>query len=251
MKICKNICLFSLYALYAAVFFAICFLLNAPLFVFKGLVLLLCVLALLVWIWGDKIILAVVKAQKLFRTQIDVHESYRGRIENMACLMGLGQIDIYRSKALPPDIYVLRGAGGVSCFIVGGDVFAHLSEQERDALIYFSILKIKKLNLNLIQGCNFFFFLASLPTMFLKKFKFLKFVGLVMDFFLLPLEALKRFVFKENNNYLKGFMEELEMGDMENTIETAFFKLRHLPTKYSNEASSILLADLSAVEKDL
>ena len=251
MKIFKNFCLLFLFLLYGIVFFALCFSLNLPLIVLEILLVLLCFLLLAIYFLGDRIILAIVKAQELPRVQIEVHEPYRRRVENVACLMDLGAIDIYRAETLPSDIFVLKGMGNTSCIIIGGDAFAHLSEKEINALVYFSILKIKKLNLRFVQMCNFFFFMVSFPTIMMKKFKPLKFVGLIIDFFLLPLWAFKKFAFKENNNYLEELMKKLEMDDLANTIQAAFFKLRCLSFDHSGDVSEILLSDLASVERKI
>ena len=209
----------------------------------------LCAFLLLFYFYGDKIILVIIKAQKLPRTQVEDYELYKGKVENMACLMGLVRVEIYRAKALPPDIYVLKGAGNSSCIVMGGNAFEHLSEKEISALISFSILKIKKLNLRFIQGCNILFLLVHLPTIFMKKIKLLKFVGLIMNFFLLPLQAFKRFTFKGNSRYLKSFIKVLGTGDMESVIQTTLVKLEHISSRYPGDAPKVLLADLAMVER--
>ena len=209
----------------------------------------LCAFLLIIYFWGDRIILAIVKAQKLPRTQIDDHESYKSEIENIACLMGLTQIKIYRAKTLPSNIYLLKGIHNSSCIIIGGDPFEHLSEQEIQVLIYFSILKIKRLNLRFIQGCNFFFFIVNLPAMLLKNFKPLNIINLMIVFFLLPLQAFKQFTFKENNQHSKVFIKRLEMDTTENFVQAVLFKLKHLSSEYSRDIHQLLLADLTIVEK--
>ena len=253
MKICKYICLFSLYFLYVIVFFALCFLLNVPLVVLKVFFLLLCIFLLFVYFWGDWIILVMIKARKLSQTQIEGHELYKNEVENVACLMGLVGVEVYRAKNLPLDIYVLKGSGNGSRVILGGgrNDFGHLSQKEINALIYFSILKIKKLNLRFIQVCNFFFFIINLPTIFVKKFTLLKFIGLIMDFFLLPLKTFKEVAFKEDIQHLEKFVKKLEIDDRGSLIQATLFKLKYLSFKYSGGAERLLLTDLAMVKREL
>ena len=251
MKTCKYICLLLLYFLYVGIFFALCFLLNLPVAVIKTLFVLWCLFLLLIYFWGDRIILAMIKAHKLSRMPVEDHESYRSEVENIACLMGLIRVEIYRAKGLPLDIYVLKGIGNSSCIILGGDTFGDLSQKEINALIYFSILKIKKLNLRFIQGCNFLFFIINLPIIFIKKFKLFKFIGLIMNFFLLPLRAFKGFVFKEDERLLEEVINKLQMRDKSNAIKTTRFKLRYSASRYSGDISRLLLADLAMVERKL
>ena len=251
MKICKYISLLFLYFLYTIVFFALCFLLNVPLIILKALFLLLCIFLLLVYFWGDWIILVVIKARKLSQTQIEGHELYKNEVENVACLMGLVGVEVYRAKNLPLNIYVLKGSGNSSCLILGGtgEDFEQLSQKEINALIYFSILKIKKLNLRFIQVCNFFFFIINLPIMFVKNFKILKFMGLSMDFFLLPLKTFKQFAFREDMQHLEGFIKKLEMGDRGNYVQATLFKLKHLSSNRSEGMERLLLVDLAMVKR--
>ena len=211
----------------------------------------LCAFLMLVYFWGDKIILAMIKAQKLPRTQIEDYGSYKREVENIACLMGLARVEVYWAKALPADVYVLKGMGNGSCIIIGGDAFDRLSEKEINALIHFSILKIKKLNLRFIQGCNFFVFIVNLPIILMKKIKLLKLFGLFIDFFLLPLQAFKRFAFKENDKNLEELMEKLEINDVKNVIQTTLLKFQHLSFKHSGALPGILLADLTTIERKL
>ena len=233
-----------------SIFFALCFLLNFPLIFLEILFFLLCIFLLIVYFWGDRIVLVLIKARKLSQTQIEGHESYKNEVDNAACLMGLVGVEVYRAKNLPSDIYVLKGPGNVSCIILGGgNELERLSEKEIHALIYFSILKIKRLNLRFIQICNFLFFMINLPVMLAKNFKLLKSVGLIMDFFLLPLRTFKQFAFKEDRQCLQDFIKRLEMDERVNVVQTALFKLEHLSCKYSGERNEILLAGLAMVQK--
>ena len=190
----------------------------------------------------------MIRARRLSRMQAEIHESCRREVENMAYLMGLIRVEIYRAKNLPMDIYVLKGVRNSSCVVLGGDVFEHLSQKEINALIYFSILKIKRLNLKFIQGCNFFFFIISLPTMVAKNFKLLKFIGVIMDFFLLPLKTFKKFVFKEDRRYLEELIEKLEVEGRESVIQATLFKLKHISSRHTEDVYKLLLADLAMVE---
>ena len=245
MKLLQYICFTLFCSLYIIIFLAVGYLANFPPVVLQVFLVALCSLFVFAYFWGGQTVLAIVRAQKLSP------EFFRHKVDNISCLLRLPRVRIYEAKGLPPSVYVLKGAGDSSHILFGGDVFDRLSPKELDALLCFSILKVKKFNLRFIQGCNFFFFVVSLPVLLTRRVAALRCFCLAMEFFLLPLKRFKDFVFRDDKQYFKNGIEKLQMDGAGDILETILFKLKNFPLDYSWDAHRILLAGLSAVEEDL
>ena len=231
--------------LYVVIFLAAGYLLNLPLILLKIFLLTLCIFFVFAYWAGGQIVLAAVKAQRLSPGL------FQHKVDNISCLLGMSPVQVYRSKGLPLGVYVLKGVGDSSHILFGGDVFEHFSPEEINALLYLSILRAKRLNLRFVQGCNFFFFVISLPVILMRGARGLRYLCLAMEFFLLPLKCVRDLAFRDEGQLLENSIKKLGIEEMENIARTVLFKLKSFFGEYSWDAHYILLSGLSLVEKEL
>ncbi len=149
---------------------------------------------------ADKVFLALTHSRKLPH-----RDPFLERVKNISFCMGLSPINVFISKKLPDNIYVLDSLfGGPSLLITEGIQ----SQLENESLEFLVREALRRVSLGTVLHSlvySFIFAFMELPFQFLVRWKWTYYLGVVYGFFLIPVGILKSYIIQCDSPNIEDF----------------------------------------------
>ena len=193
--------------------------------------------------WGEKIILIFLRAR-----YVGENEDLINQVRNFCLHLKVDEVKIYWSGLFVNNVYFTSSFFGTPAIIIGKNVYKSFQRNELNALIYASLLKIKKKEAAemTMSSVSLFFWMLPIHLLYL-KFKSPQ-VRKIMTTLYFPLTYLRRAVYFKEKDVLHFDQEVVNFKGLSKDYSSAIFKLSMLPKVLDHELSSFLVEEMVLVD---
>ena len=200
---------------------------------------------LIISFWGEKIILIFLRAR-----YVGEHEDLINQVRNFCLHLNLAEVKVYWSGLFVNNIYYANSYFGTPVIIIGRNVYKNFQSNETSALIYASLLKLKKkeaVDMTMSSIC-LFFWLLPVHLIYL-KIQSTRARRIITSMYL-PLTYLRRKIYIKEKDVFSFDQEVMRFKEMSKDYTSAIFKLSVLPKVIGHELSSFLVEEMVLVDNE-
>lgn len=202
-------------------------------------------LSLFVFTLGDKIILGVSNAKTTIRDEFVI-----SMVNNYSCRLGVGNIGIYSSIKFPNNIYFVETVFSRPSLMIGDNVTKYLTKEEVRALIFSSLLRIKKGDALYRTVTSLFLVPFLAPVFFsymLKKIR-IKISTSYIGFLTLPMKMINNKLLKNPREIMNFDKEVTSQLNESSNLASAIFKISAVNLAHEGVFSASIVESLSIAD---
>ena len=181
-------------------------------------------LILSAYIITDKIILALSNSHIILQKNPFIE-----RVKNISFYMEINPINIFITKGLPQNIYILDSLFGRPSIIITKDLIETLNNEQLDFLIKTSLVNIRSGEALQNMALSSLFAFIQIPLTTLAKYPLCGLFTIILNFFIAPLKVFKEYIIKNIYNKLRYKEEFNKMNEILSCINLLSKNNTHIP----------------------
>jgi hypothetical protein len=202
-----------------------------------------CVIALIIFYMGEKIILVFARARYVTDDELLINQ-----VKNFCTHVGVSEAKVYWSNVYVNNFYYAHSQWGKPTLIIGKNVYKSLSRTELNSLIYASLLKIKNNEAKHRTIATLIFFMLYSPLFALKSFFKGELASRVLDTFLYPAYFLKSKIYEKADVVMEFDQKVGKHLGLRKDYLSAIFKIHQMLSVRELSVGGLLINDLIHVK---